>query len=117
VPKISRARLEATPASANAVRAARSCSGSPSSAVSTPSARIPRSSHSPARPPPLPIDTTERASMPAASTASAAPTAGCTGGEPASWEARDRAASISGLSTAKRSAYAAPSACSALITG
>ena len=36
--------------------AARSCSGSPSRAVSTPSGRMPRSSHSPASPPPLPID-------------------------------------------------------------
>ena len=72
----------ATPASANALRAARSCSGSPSRAVRTPSGRMPRSSQSPASPPPLPIETTDRASTPAARTARVAPTAGSTGGEP-----------------------------------
>jgi hypothetical protein len=50
------------------------------------------------------METTDRASVPAASTASVAPTAGSTGAAPDSWTARSRAAAISGDSTANRSA-------------
>jgi hypothetical protein len=104
VPKIIRVRPGGWPASANARRVARSDSASLSSTVSTPSGRMPSSSHSSATPPPLPIDTTVRAAAPAARTARVAPTAGVTGGAPASPAARVRADTSAGVSAAKRSA-------------
>ena len=70
----------------------------------TPSGRMPRSSHRPVTPPPLPIDTTDRAETLAARTDSIAPTDGATGGGPGNRSARARAAPISSLSVAKRSA-------------
>ncbi|MFC7575966.1 hypothetical protein ACFQX8_28795 [Klenkia terrae] len=113
MPKISRVRPLGSPASVKVRRAARSSVGSASSAVSTPSARMPCSSHSPATPPPPPMVTTERAPTPAASTASTAPTAGSTGGTVPSAStaavARCRAWASAGDSAAKVSAYAAAS--------
>ena len=52
----------AMPASAKVSRARRWCSASMSTVVSTPSGRMPRSSHSPETPVPVPISTTARAS-------------------------------------------------------
>ena len=65
---------------------------------------MPCSSHSPATPPPLPMETTVRAAAAAASTARMAPTAGVTGGAPDSPTAWERADTSAGVSAAKRSA-------------
>jgi hypothetical protein len=59
--------------------------------VSTPSAAIPRSNHSPLTPVPVPTSTTARAPIVAARKHSAAPPAGATGLVP-SVRARSRAA-------------------------
>ena len=57
-PRMSRAWLCAKPAAVNALRAIRWYSGSMSTLVSVPPARIPRSSQMPELPQPVPISTT-----------------------------------------------------------
>ena len=71
-----RARWVGTPASVKLSRARRWCSASMSTVVSTPSPRIPRSSHSPDTPVPVPTSTTARASSTEARKRSAAPPPG-----------------------------------------
>ena len=79
-----RARLAGMPASVKVSRASRWCSASMSTVVSTPSARIPRSIHSPETPVPVPISTTARASRTEARNRSAAPAPEPTGTTPTS---------------------------------
>ena len=67
--------------------------------------RMPRSSHSPASPPPLPIETTDRAAMPEASTAQGRADRGLDRRRPGQVDGpRPRRPTISGVSTANRSA-------------
>ena len=68
-----RVRDGALPAAANTRRATRWCSFSKSIVVSTPSSRIPRSSHPPLTPVPVPTSTTALALPTAATSRSAAP--------------------------------------------
>ncbi|MCY1554263.1 hypothetical protein D9M68_908260 [compost metagenome] len=86
-----RTRWGAIPASLNDSRARRWCSASTSTVVRTPSGRIPRSSHTPDTPVPVPISTIERASSTAARKRSVAPVPAPIGTTPTS-SARARAA-------------------------
>ena len=92
------------PASVNACRAARWCSGSLSTVVSTPSGRMPRSSHSPDTPAPVPTSTTARAATVAARKRSAAPPPVPIGTQPSS-RPRRRAAWSTASSARYASAY------------
>ncbi len=81
-PAIVRARTGRIRSSVNASFAARWCSASESMVVSTPSGVMPRSSHSPETPAPVPISATAVARRPAASTDSRAPVPGETAPQP-----------------------------------
>jgi hypothetical protein len=87
----------------NASRAARWFSTSMSIVVSTPSSGIPRSRCTPETPVPVPISTTARAPIAAASTSRVAPLPGCTGVQPSS-VARARALARTSSSGTKFSA-------------
>src|SRR3954452_9520932 len=93
------------PASVKASLAARWCSASTSMVVSTPSAAMPPSRYSPETPAPVPISTTLRAPVAAASTRRVAPPAGPTGTQPNS-RARSRAPRTTSSSFTNDSAYA-----------
>ena len=73
------------------------CSGSTSIEVSTPSGRMPRSSHRPERPVPVPTSTTARAAIAEARKRSAEPTPGEIGTQPSTFAA-ERASAITSSS-------------------
>ncbi len=75
---MSRARPDGMPASASEALARRWCSLSASTEVSTPSGRMPDSSHSDETPAPVPSSMTDLAPRAAASSRRAAPVAGST---------------------------------------